>query len=333
MSGPGSLTRATAATGTTAATTARWRARRLRGAHPVAVLRALRAGTVVMVLVTALMYLLVSVEADRQVAAARCAHEAVEDVEQARAEAVRADQALAEAVASRQVPLIGTGSRFTNATARVSSWVTQAAEGNAAGREGLIEFQFVQGQLTTCVRLADTAVRDYDRTKEAGMGIARAALTAKRARGVGFEGEEGPIRGTGGLTESLIDLEDLQQSALTRLRGSGWLDPVLVWSLLLVPVAVLLGLVLATGYVVARHFRRYPSPCLAAALLITTGVAVGTGLLVHSDTYHLPRDAAASSPATMACALILLSAAGALVHLGYRPRLAEYTFPDARGRA
>lgn len=277
-----------------------------------------------MVLATALLYLLVSTRAGDQLTAARRTDDAIEDIGQARRTAMAADAALAKAAGTGQVTLIGTGTEFANDTARVNTLVTSAAEGNAAGKRGQAQFAFLQGQLTTCVQLANTAVRDYARSGGAGLSSARQALTAPSAR---EPGTDDPIPGTGGLTASLTDLEDMQRQALDAQRRSHWLNPAYVWSLLVGPTAVMLLGVLATGYVVARRFRRHVGPRLVVALVVTAAVGITTSVLCRHDAQVLSQDPLVGHWLTTTLALGLLSAAAVLAYLGYRPRLAEYRFP------
>ncbi|MFI1163704.1 hypothetical protein ACH4UM_08830 [Streptomyces sp. NPDC020801] len=298
--------------------------KRLRAVHPTTVLRWLRAGVLAMVLATALLYLLVSAQAGRQITAAKRTDTAIRNLDDARAEAAKANTALKNAAGTGEVALIGTGTEFANATARVNSLVTSATEGNADGRQGLIQIQFVQGQLTTCVQLANTAVRDYDRSGPAGLEAARQALTAPRQRDRETKDD---IPYTGGLLTSLADLERQQRDALGRQQNSNWLDPAHVWSLLVGPTVLMLGCVLATASVVARHFRRYVSPRLLLALLITAAVGVTTSVLCRYAAGRLTGHTPFADPLTTALALVLLVAAGVLAWLGYRPRLAEYRFP------
>ncbi|WP_416985388.1 hypothetical protein [Streptomyces sp. T028] len=301
----------------------RWRAR-ARAIHPVRLLRWLRAGVIAMVPATALMFLLVSTQAGDQLAAARRTEDAIAEIARARGTVAAADEALAKAAGTGQVTLISTGTEFANDTARVNSLVTSAAEGNAAGSRGRAQFQFVQGQLTTCVQLANTAVRDYARSGRAGLTSARQALTAPRAK----EPDTGaPIPGTGGLTASLTDLEDMQRRALDLQRRSSWLDPARVWSLLVGPAAAMFLGVLLTGWVIARHFRRHTGPWLVIAPAATAGVGITTSVLCRYDAQALGRDPLVGHWMTTTLALGLLAAAGVLAYLGYRPRLAEYRFP------
>lgn len=305
-------------------TARRWTWR--RAAHATTVLRRLRFGVLVMVAVTALLYLLVSAQAGRQITAAQHTVAAVDDLREARNEADRADEALEKAAGTGQVALIGTGADFDNATARVNSLVTSATGGNADGRQGLIQIQFVQGQLATSVQLAETAARDYAVSREKGLNNARKALTAPR------EPDSRTHHGipyTGGLEASLADLQQQQQNALDRRRTSGWLDPALLWSLLVGPAAVMSVLVAATAYVVARHFRRYVSPWLPLSLLLTAGVGVTTAVLCRSAANHPGGQTLFAAPGTTVGALLLLAGAAVAAYVAYHPRLAEYRFPHS----
>ncbi|MEV6008346.1 hypothetical protein AB0M29_16210 [Streptomyces sp. NPDC051976] len=307
-----------------------WRTR-LRAAHPTVVLRWLRAGVLASVVVTALLYLVVSVRAGDQIAAARRTDRAIGDITTARADAQAADVALVRAFTSRQVPLIGTSKDFDNRTARVSTDVTSATEGNAAGVRGLQWLGYVQNQLANCRSRADIAVLDYARAGDPSeqtasliVQAAHHALTDARQR----DRETGlPIPGTGGLTASLDDLRTVEADALAGQRDSLWLAPACVWPLLVGPSAVMLLLVLATRRVVNGHFRRYLDPRLPLALLATTAVGVVTAVLVGGDAHRLAAHPLAGHPVTLALSLVALAGAGVLAYLAYRPRLAEYRFP------
>ena len=296
---------------------------RLRAIHPIMVLRWLRAGVLAMVAVTALLYLVVSAAADDQIADARRTQRSIADIAGARAAAEGAKVALEKAFDTEQVELIGTGTDFANLTARVNTYVTSAAAGNAAGRQGLTQIQFVQGQLTTCLQLADAAVRDYSRSGRSSMDAASNALTGPRERDP-KTGEA--IPGTGGLTESLDDLNDLESGALDGQRHSNWLAASYVWSLLIGPVIAMLVLVVVTDRVAVRKFRRYISPGLWVALLATAAVGVTAGVLAGNDVHHLSAHPLAGHPVTVALSLSLLGVAGVLAFLAYRPHFAEYRF-------
>jgi hypothetical protein len=307
-----------------------WRTR-LRATHSTTVLRWLRAGVLAMVVVTALLYLVVSREAGQQIAAARRTDQAIGDIDQAHQAANRADLALSGVFQTGQVALIGAGTDFANETARIYTYVTSAADGNAAGRQGLTEIQFVQGQLTTCVQLADSAVRDYSRlAQDTGTSRGQRKQIVQAAHDALAHPEERDgdraIPGTGGLTATLNDLKLLEQDAQAEQRHSPWLDSVYVWPLLVGPSAVMALLVLATGYVMARHFRRYVGVQLPTALLATTTAGVVTAVLSAIDGHHLAAHPRAGHPVTLTLALASLAAAAVLTYLAYRPRLAEYRF-------
>ncbi|MFE1886430.1 hypothetical protein [Streptomyces diastatochromogenes] len=276
---------------------------RWRVPHPIVALRWLRAGVLGLVAVTALLYLVVANRAGDQIAAAERTNTAIGHIHNAYLQAGKADQALKAAAKTGATDLIGTGADFANATARVSSHLTSATDGNAAGQQGLSHIQFVQGQLATCVQMANTAVLDGP----PGVTRARDALDDRPE-----EDGRRTVPFTGGLRQSLNDLEKLEIEARRDQLRSGWRSPHLLWPLFIGPVAVMLLLVCATGYIVAHHFRRYPSPALAVALLATTSIGITM---------------CTTAPPSMAIALPVLAAAGALAFLAYRPRLAEYRFP------
>ncbi|WP_225846832.1 hypothetical protein [Streptomyces sp. HPF1205] len=325
----------------------------VRQAHPTRVLRWLRAGVLAMVATTALLYLVVSTQAGHRIAAARHTDRAIDDIVNAQDAARAANTTLKPVFTTGQVALIGTGTEFANDTARINTELTSAVEGNAAGRQGLTLFQFVQGQLTTCLQLAESAVRDYSRiapqstgtsaptgtgadagtragtgtatTADLGGQIVKDTLDALNHPEETYRGQA--VARTGGLIQTLADLNALEQDALARQRHSAWLDPAVVWPLLVGPSAVMLLLVLATGSVLARHFRRPASRRLLSALLVSTGVGVVTAVLVGFDAHDLAAHPRAVHPVTLTVAPALLAAAAVLAYLAYRPRLAEYRFP------
>lgn len=272
---------------------------------------------------TALLYLLVSAQADRQITAARHTRQAVHDIQQARTTAVLANAALTGVAGTHQLALTGTGTDFANATARVTTLLTSAAQGNAAGAAGQAQIQFVQGQLTTCVQMAEAAATDPG-AGAAILASAQKALTVPREKD---PATGKPIPYTGGLTESLLDLSAVQTNALAAQRSSGWLDPVHTWVLLAGPAALILGCVAVSASVVVRRFRRPPSRRLALAWALAAAAGITGALLAHADAESLPGDPRLGHPLTTTLTLLALAAAGALAHFGYRPRLAEYRFP------
>ncbi|MFJ6907844.1 hypothetical protein [Streptomyces griseoluteus] len=271
--------------------------------HTVVVLRWLRAGVLTTVAVTALLYLVVANGAEEQIAAADRTTTAIRHIGAAYEQASAADNALEAVSRTGAIDLIGTSGDFANATARVSSHLTSATEGNAAGEQGLSHIQFVQGQLTTCVQSANTAVLDG----RPGLDRARDALDDEPE----YDGRE-PVPFTGGLKQSLMDLKALEADARDRQRSSGWRDPALLRTLFLGPLAVMLLLAGVTGRLIVHRFRRYPAPALVLAPLATASISVPMCTM---------------NPPSAAIALPVLAAAGALGYLAYRPRLAEYRFP------
>ncbi|WP_327358655.1 hypothetical protein [Streptomyces sp. NBC_01304] len=310
-----------AATGPLGAGAAAWA--RLRAAHPVAVLRWLRAGVLAMVCATAVVYLMVAGDGGQQITSARRADAAVKDIRDARVAAKDADKALKAVADIGQIQLTGTGNEFANAAASISTLVTAAAQGNAAGKRGTKQISYVQNQLTAFQQAADTA-DDSAAGNRTGVGPARTALNAPH---LNDPETKQPLAGTGGLRASLKDLERLQRAGLERQRDEGWLDPVQLWCLAALPPAVMLALVLVTGRLLARHFHRYVSPRLLAALVVTTGVAVTTAALTAHDENRLAAQPWAGEPGAMTLVLSALAAAAVLNHFAYRPRLAEYRYP------
>ncbi|MCQ9183389.1 hypothetical protein KMT30_30960 [Streptomyces sp. IBSBF 2953] len=280
--------------------------RRLRASHPVVVLRRLRAGVLAVLAVTTLLCLVAADRAEEQIDASRRTQEAVDDIRQAHEQATRARAAL-EAVSRIEDPvsisLTGAGADFANAAARISSHLTSATEGNGAGKRGLSHIQFVQGQLATSVQMANAAVLDGAQA----VGKVGESLHAEREHPGGES-----VRFTGGLEQSLLDLQQVESDAKQVQLDSDWRDRRLLWPLFMTPLAVMLLLVCATGRIVARRFRRYPSPALVLVLPATASVDVLMCVL---------------RPLNVAVALPVLAAAGALTYLAYRPRLAEYRFP------
>ncbi|MER5948013.1 hypothetical protein ABT127_18345 [Streptomyces sp. NPDC001904] len=299
-----------------------WRS--LRTAHPVRILRLLRAGLLATVCATAVVYLVTATQGGQEVTTVRQSKAAGDQLEDAREAVDTADKALHRAAKAGQIELIGTGAEFANTTARIGALLTSAAQGNAAGATGRAQFQFVQGKLLICQQLINTAVSGYPRSGPVGVESARDTLTAPRLRDPGTGRE---IPGTGGLRASIEDLQALQRAGLARQRDAGWLDPVQLWGLALAPPIVMVLLFCATARILALHFRRRVSAHLVATLAVTlavTGVSVGLTLW---DEARLALHPAAGHPATMALVLLALAVAGVLNHLAHRPRLAEYRYP------
>jgi hypothetical protein len=156
-----------------------------------------------------------------------------------------------------------------------------------------------------CVRMANPAVLDG----EPALAMARAALDDAPE----YDGRD-PVPFTGGLRQSLRDLQELEVQARHDQLRSGWRDPRLLWPLFMGPAAVVLLLIGTTGHMVARHFRRYPGPALIGVPPATASIGVAM---------------CTTDPLTPAIALPVLATAGVLAYLAYRPRLAEYRFPHS----
>jgi hypothetical protein len=304
---------------------------RPRAYHPVVALRWLRAGVLGVVAATTLLYLMVADRAGEQLATAQRTQTAIDHIAEAQAETRKAKAALdaVSKIGKEAMGLTGTGADFANATARISSHLTSATESNGAGEQGLSHIQFVQGQLETTVQMANTAVMDG---APAVLKVGEALdASEKDAPGTGAQGEgvsAAPVKDTketedpeadeeaasftGDLDQSLAGLKKLELDAKERQETSRWRDPRILWPLFMAPLAVMLVLVWATGLIVARSFRRYPSPTLLQALLATASICV---CMCRFTPLHA------------AIALPVLAAAGGLAYLAYRPRLAEYRFP------
>lgn len=306
---------------------ARRRAKRrwaeLRDTHPIRVLRWLRTGMLGTLVGTALLCLLVSIQADQQKEAARGTRQSIQDIDRAATAASDADSALRSAFRTGQLSLTGTGSDFANATARVSTYVASATEGNAAGARGEAQIGYVQRTLTTCVQLANTAAYDYAHIQP---GDYEDTSVHKQLTGEEELVDHERVPGTGGLQASLEDLKKLEEAARERQLHSYWLHPAVSWALLAGPVVVMLAFTLATGHVLARHFRRYLDRRLVAAPL---SVAAGVCVALGRDVSVTLGQVTVWHPAhwlALVLAMLLLAAAGALAYAAYRPLLTEYEF-------
>lgn len=296
--------------------------RRLRSSHQVRVLRWLRNGMLLAVAATLLLYLGVVNDAHRRIDTARQTEQAIMDISNAYKASSAANTALSQAFEVGDPTLSNTGSTFASDTSQATAYIVAASGGNAAGPSGEQQLQFIQGQLGTCISLADTAVLEYGSLNREAAQAASSCL---------IDPDQQPVNGaevtdTGGLTAALADLELREDGALAGQRASFWLHPGAFLWLLLLPSFAMLALLIATGYVLARYFRRLVSPLLAGALLVTASVAVAVGAFSASDDAHLSADPWAPHLATELCVLVLLAAALVLTYFGYRSRLAEYRF-------
>jgi hypothetical protein len=302
---------------------------RLRSSHHARVLRWLRNGMMLAVAATLLLCLGVAVVAHHRINNARQTKQAITDIHNASVAAQNASTALdiAFAVADGDPTLTGTGFDFDTYKAQVEEYLTAAAAegGAAAGPSGEEQFQFVQGQLSACDDLAETAVGEFGALGALAAQSASSCLTQQDQK-VG----RSAVVGTGGLTAELDDLGALEANALNAQRGSFWLDPAAYLWLLLAPSFAMLILLAATAVLLARYFRRLVSPLLPAALLLSVVVAIVVDAFSASDDGNLLSNPWAGNPAaTLTVSLVLLAAllsALVLAYLGYYRRLDEYRF-------
>ncbi len=289
-----------------------------RTAHPVSKLRWLRHGVLLAILATMLLWLITAVIAHHEIGNTRRTQAAIADITEAQVAAQQASASLKDVFTSGGVALTGTGNDFANDAAQINSDITAAAEGNAAGNIGAAKIQFVLGQLETCIQLAETDVRSsVPAADDATNCLAQPDQTVG---GV-------PVTGTGGLTAALADLKQAQVAALDAQLGSPWLDPWLIWPLLLAPAALMLVFGGFSTGILVGHFRRRVGPLLPTALLATSAAAILVATLSTLDSHRLTANPLASEPIIVVLVLAALATAMALAHFAYRPRLAEYRFP------
>lgn len=288
------------------------------------------------ILATLLLCLGVATEAHQRISAARDTEQAIAEIARAHAAAGAASTALMQAFDQGDPTLSGTGSAFAIDATQTNEYLTAAAEDNAAGAPGEEQLQFVQGQLATCTSLADTAVLAYSTAvlensslKGSALGTATVQSASSCLTDPDQKVARTTIADTGGLTAALADLEHLENAALSAQRSSLWLHPQIYLWLLLAPPGAILILLVATGRVLARHFRRLISPLLIVALLDTVAVALVFGALSANDDRQLAPDPWTAAWETTVSVSVLLAAALVLAYLGYRARLAEYRFRAA----
>ena len=294
--------------------------RRLRTAHAVSVLIWLRRGVLFAILATMLLWAVIAFTADHDIAAARRTQATLGYITDAQTAAQNASTSLHDVFGSGAVALTGTGDDFANYADEVDTDITEAAVGNAAGEAGAAQIQFVLGQLETCVLLAD---------RDVGVPAATDATDCltDRDQVIGTPGT--PVPGTGGLTAALADLKQLEVQALAAQRASVWLSPLTFWWLQLAPAAVMLVLGIGSARILVRHFRRHVGPLLPAALLLTLAAAILVGAFGSLDSSTLAADPLASAPIVDVLVPAAFVAGMVLAHLAYRPRLAEYRFPNS----
>jgi len=282
---------------------------RVSPAHPVHVLRWLRNGVLLSVAAAALLYLWVALQAGSDIASAQRTHQAIGDAKSAHQAVQDASTALGKVFLHEHVPLVGTGSEYDNQTTLAAKYLTLATLDNAAGTDGTQAIQYAEDQLAQYQQQSETAASDGGSGTPLGQQGAADAGDSKKDV----------------LTEIAAVQADEQKAQKAQL-ASWALSPGAFWWALLGPVAVMLALAAATSVILARHFRRTAGPWLLASLLITALTMIIVGLLNSGDASNHATEPWVSRPVTMTACLLLLAAAAALAHRGYRPRLAEYRF-------
>jgi len=306
--------------------------------HPVRWLRWLRAGMLALILVAALLCLLVTYQAHREITiAAGHGAEAIAELNAAHLGLTAADTAVASSFRTGDVALVGPGAAYEDAITTASQQLVLAAENNVAGIQGANKIQFAEGLLVTYTDLVQQASTDF-----AGSGGGRTLAMAE----LGYA--SGLLHQKGGILYVLNDLRRAEQATVTADLRSRWLGPGDFWWLLLAPFLAMLLLAAGTSYVLWHGFRRALSVRLTAALVLTLGLVVLVASLnVHDGgqakayidsrlasrtqlTLAEATDATgaglAYSPWTLAAGLVLAGGASILAYSSYWPRLYEYRY-------
>lgn len=298
----------------TAAVTARKLPRRaarawrwVRDAHPVTVLRWLRNGMLAAVAATAVLYLWVALQARQDIGTVRHFEQAAQAVQQASADVTKAQDALSFSLAYGGI----TGPQYLSNTIAASQPLASLSGTSVPGvDEGLRSVSRQMGIYLAVSGSADDA--------------ANGPATQARLLAACAKQEELTVQA------GLAGLRSAEQKAARVQRGAWPLNPAAFWPVLLVPVLVLVLLAAAAVRVLARHFRRHPSPWLGAALALSAVTTGTVGFFNLNDAWHTSADPWAGYPATIIAALLLYATAGVLIHLALRPRLAEYEFLPQR---
>jgi hypothetical protein len=300
-------------------------------AHPVDVLRWLRAGVLLCILATAAACLGVTLQASNDITAARSTNQAIAAIASADHVTGLASQALqctmgvvkgakdctakrGDVLKPEDVTLTGIPSSYANDITQVIIELTAVTEDNGSHAAESPETQFIVNLLTSYVEQSETAITDDSQGAafgQAGESYAQSTATS--------------------LQSALYDLEGAEGSVLLAQSATWSLNPGLAgfWWAMASPFAVLLLLAAATAQVLARHFRRLVSGWLLGALGITAATTAALGYLNARDAAELAADPWASHPATLTIAMLLFAVAAALAYRAYQPRLAEYRFRPA----
>jgi hypothetical protein len=286
---------------------AEWVYRRVRDAHPVAVLRWLRNGVLLSVAAATLVYLWVALAARQDIATVNRTDQVMQDIAQANAKAGYAQRALVFALHHGGADTSDSSS-YTALILGASENLARTAQGTF-GRKETIDFQPISEDLAVYLELSDTAVTDYDSSP--AFGRLPVAIAAEQEINV---------------QSALASLQADERETVRAQRDAWPLDPATFWWVLLGPVIAIVLLAAATVQVLASHFRQRARAWLWGALTATTATTVTTGLFATSDEQSLSAAPWAGHPATITVALLLYAAVTAAVYIAYHERLAEYRF-------
>jgi hypothetical protein len=294
-------------------------------------LRVLRNGALALIGLTGLLCLLVTYQAQREIAAS------TGNGEQAISELTAANNAINSATAAlghinaSAVRLGGPPGQYVNSYALATEQLTLADLHNIAGPVTATNIGFAGALLVTYDDQARQAMSD-DAQDHPSLGAAEIGYPPE----VGVQDE---------LADRLVD----EQRAVAADLDSWWLSPGVFWWVLLAPFGALLLVIAATSYLLWRGFRRLISVRLIIAATATLAlVIVVAELNVHDGerAKRFMRQALNSSlgpgtairkppslsaglaytPPALAIGLVLVALACALVYTACHPRLEEYRY-------
>jgi hypothetical protein len=295
--------------------------------HPVRWLRWLRNAILMMAVIAWALCGLVTREARGDVATATgSGAQAIAQLNAAR-QALTSDIRVAGGLGNDGVALTGTGSDYTDDLTAATQELLAAVTDNVAGPQVASDLEFDESQLNTYNGQVQQAITDF--ATPGDQTLAKTEIGYATTIEQQIQSDLGSLRGS-------------EQRAVAADLSSPWLGPGDVWWLLLTPVFVLLGLAVATSYLLRRGFRRLISGRLVAAVATTLGLVIlMASLNVHdggqaksfvaANTASLPVPAAtdvsfADSWPALTAWVVLTVAALALAYTAYRPRLDEYRF-------
>jgi hypothetical protein len=294
-------------------------------------LRGLRNGALTMIGLTGLLCLLVSYQAQREIAASTGnGEQAISEISAANTAINGATMALS-GINAGAVRLGGPPGQYVNSYTLATEQLTLADLHNIAGPVTATNIVFAGGLLVTYDDQARQAVSD-DAQGHENLGAVE----------VGYPPEVG-------VQLKLTDLLQDEQQAVTANLDSWWLSPGIFWWLLLAPFVALLLVVGATSYLLWRGFRRLISVRLVIAATATLALVIMVAELnVHDGgrakafmapalRFSLGPGATITKPASLSAGLAytppalaggvtLVALACVLVYAAYHPRLEEYRY-------